>query len=91
MYCAPRGAGYERNFSPEIKNKSGFFAIGLDFFAGTVIIIHVAIARLCKGSTTDSDSVCEGSNPSSAATENRLFFEKTVFLLPFRGFPVTAI
>ena len=25
-------------------------------------------AELCKGSTTDSDSVCEGSNPSSAAT-----------------------
>lgn len=25
------------------------------------------IARLCKGSTTDSDSVCEGSNPSPAA------------------------
>lgn len=49
------------------------------------------IAELCKGSTTDSDSVCEGSNPSSAATENRLFFEKTVFLLPFRSFPVTAI
>ena len=48
-------------------------------------------AELCNGSTADSDSVCEGSNPSSAATENRLFFEKTVFLLPFRGFPVTAI
>ena len=25
------------------------------------------LAELCKGSTTDSDSVCEGSNPSSAA------------------------
>ena len=25
-------------------------------------------ARLCKGSTTDSDSVCLGSNPSRAAT-----------------------
>lgn len=25
------------------------------------------IADLCKGSTPDSDSVCEGSNPSSAA------------------------
>ena len=24
-------------------------------------------AELCKGSTTDSDSVCEGSNPSPAA------------------------
>ena len=27
------------------------------------------IAGLCKGSTTDSDSVCEGSNPSPAAKE----------------------
>lgn len=26
------------------------------------------IAELCKGSTADSDSVCLGSNPSSAAT-----------------------
>ena len=26
-------------------------------------------AGLCNGSTTDSDSVCEGSNPSPAATE----------------------
>ena len=25
------------------------------------------IAELCKGSTADSDSVCLGSNPSSAA------------------------
>ena len=35
------------------------------------IIIFAAslqsIAELCKGSTTDSDSVCLGSNPSSAA------------------------
>ena len=29
-----------------------------------IIIKHVA--ELCNGSTTDSDSVCEGSNPSSA-------------------------
>ena len=27
------------------------------------------IAGLCKGSTTDSDSVCLGSNPSPAATK----------------------
>ena len=26
------------------------------------------IAEWCNGSTADSDSVCEGSNPSSAAT-----------------------
>ena len=39
-------------------------------------------AELCKGSTTDSDSVCEGSNPSSAATTPR---NLTVsgFFLPF--------
>ena len=28
---------------------------------------HLIIAELCKGSTADSDSVCLGSNPSSAA------------------------
>jgi hypothetical protein len=53
------------------------------------IIIHVAslsaskeaadIAELCKGSTTDSDSVCEGSNPSSATKHGPMlgafFFE----------------
>ena len=29
------------------------------------------LAELCKGSTADSDSVCLGSNPSSAAKEKR--------------------
>ena len=29
----------------------------------------VKIAGLCKGSTADSDSVCEGSNPSPAAKQ----------------------
>lgn len=29
------------------------------------------IAGLCKGSTTDSDSVCEGSNPSSATISKK--------------------
>ena len=28
---------------------------------------EVNLAGLCKGSTADSDSVCEGSNPSPAA------------------------
>ena len=28
------------------------------------------VAELCNGSTPDSDSVCEGSNPSSAAKSN---------------------
>ena len=31
----------------------------------------IRIARLCKGSTSDSDSLCEGSNPSLAATSER--------------------
>ena len=30
---------------------------------------HSQIAELCKGSTADSDSVCEGSNPSPAAKQ----------------------
>ena len=37
----------------------------------TCIIVFVRrnTAGLCKGSTADSDSVCEGSNPSPAAKE----------------------
>ena len=31
-----------------------------------------AFADLCNGSTADSDSVCEGSNPSSAARKKHL-------------------
>ncbi len=31
------------------------------------------IAGLCKGSTTDSDSVCLGSNPSPAAKRDKHF------------------
>ena len=30
------------------------------------------LAELCNGSTPDSDSVCEGSNPSSAAKEQSI-------------------
>ena len=45
------------------------FPEAIDFFAKRVIIINVldSIAGLCNGSTPDSDSVCEGSNPSPAA------------------------
>ena len=31
------------------------------------------IGELCNGSTTDSDSVCEGSNPSSPAKKKARF------------------
>ncbi len=33
------------------------------------------IAELCKGSTSDSDSLCSGSNPDSAA--------KASYMMPF--------
>ena len=35
------------------------------------------IAELCNGSTADSDSACEGSNPSSAATKESSFVYMT--------------
>ena len=38
------------------------------------------IAELCKGSTADSDSVCEGSNPSSAARKKDQLTCELVFL-----------
>ena len=40
------------------------------------------IAGLCKGSTTDSDSVCLGSNPSSATMQEQ---QQAMLLLFFRG------
>ena len=40
----------------------------LDFLKNDGIINHVHdFGELCNGSTTDSDSVCWGSNPYSAA------------------------
>ena len=47
---------------------------GIDKCPKTCIIVFVRqnIAGLCKGSTADSDSVCEGSNPSPAASEQKL-------------------
>ena len=35
--------------------------------------MSLADAELCKGSTTDSDSVCLGSNPSRAAKQIPIF------------------
>ena len=44
---------------------------GVDKFRKMRIIVFVRqnIAGLCNGSTADSDSVCEGSNPSPAASK----------------------
>ena len=39
------------------------------------------IAELCNGSTADSDSACEGSNPSSAAMKKALANCKCFFQL----------
>ena len=45
-------------------------------------IITFVDAGLCKGSTTDSDSVCLGSNPSPATRKNDKF-RLVVFLMKF--------
>lgn len=47
------------------------FKLPIDIFRKCDIIINVLrnTAGLCNGSTPDSDSVCEGSNPSPAAKE----------------------
>ena len=46
---------------------------GVDKFRKMRIIVFVRrnTAGLCKGSTADSDSVCEGSNPSPAAIREK--------------------
>ena len=45
------------------------------------------LAGLCKGSTTDSDSVCEGSNPSPAAKQKASpFGDAFLFLVNLRRF-----
>ena len=44
----------------------------------TARTIFLSIARLCKGSTNDSDSFCSGSNPDRAArkkTSSDVFFQ----------------
>ena len=50
------------------------FMIAIDLFNYCYIII-LFNAELCNGSTADSDSACEGSNPSSAAIFN-IFINK---------------
>ena len=42
--------------------------------------IKRSLAELCNGSTTDSDSVCWGSNPYSAASKTDHVFSWSVFL-----------
>ncbi len=58
-----------------------FSKIILDFAQKKDIIVFAVknFAELCKGSTADSDSVCLGSNPSSAAKNSAGFFACRVF------------
>ncbi len=51
------------------------------------------IAGLCNGSTADSDSVCEGSNPSPAATEKSetVRFWTSFFLFDPLSDPLTVL
>ena len=45
-----------------------------------IVFVRQDTAGLCKGSTADSDSVCEGSNPSPAAKGTRLSRVPFLFL-----------
>lgn len=62
------------------------FHFVLDKQRKTSIIVFVRqdTAGLCKGSTADSDSVCEGSNPSPAA-KKLCTYCGTEFFLDLRG------
>ncbi len=48
-------------------------------------IIKKFVAGLCKGSTTDSDSVCLGSNPSPAAKRIVLSFQYDSFIVCYQS------
>ena len=43
-------------------------------------IIFIVVGELCNGSTTDSDSVCWGSNPYSPASNPRSLCFGGIFL-----------
>ncbi len=61
---------------------NGFFSAIITNVPSGTRIAKLNIADLCKGSTADSDSVCEGSNPSSAANKKRTFvYQKFSFCL----------
>ena len=47
------------------------FLKSVDNIESMMYNIECCLAELCNGSTTDSDSVCWGSNPYSAAKSKR--------------------
>ena len=62
-------------------------AKSIDKMGALGLYFHLHTAGLCNGSTTDSDSVCLGSNPSPAAMTKSL--ESTVFASTSRLFLFT--
>ena len=73
QYKRHNKTGLKINFKKFQKNEKM-----LDISDLSVIISNVD-AELCKGSTADSDSVCLGSNPSSAATSLEFIFGAYIF------------
>ena len=71
-----------------LRNRHAFLRYPLDKCVKCVIIIAVQrnIAESCKGSTTASDSVCLGSNPSSAAKKDPNAFAVGSFFCLLLGF-----
>ena len=79
----------ERKFTANFAaNFRSFLKKDLTIRAGSCIIFVVEhIAELCKGSTTDSDSVCWGSNPYSAAKKKQAVLRAACFLVYGMTFP----
>ena len=56
-----------------------------------IIVMSNDTAGLCNGSTPDSDSVCEGSNPSPAAKEQLRIERFWAVLFYFHMFRVRKV
>ena len=53
------------------------------FFCDRILNVQANIAELCNGSTADSDSVCWGSNPYSAAKKMTYPKDRSFFFFAF--------
>ena len=98
--CRPSGFAAETQVknSPRHQNEKNpeNWQLVLDKCKTAGIITNVRqanIAGLCNGSTADSDSVCEGSNPSPAATEKSetVRFWTSFFLFDPLSDPLTVL
>ena len=66
-------------------NFSSFSPKHIDKQALSVYNIKRSVAEWCNGSTTDSDSVCWGSNPYSAAKNKTTVIDRGFILMPLGG------